>query len=131
VVVRPVEFRLGKSAREPFEKILVPGVHAERDLRLFPVAPEMPLPDQKSEEQSQSEGIHGRSGQIGLILFHCHVSYDTLQIKKCQSNLKKLEIKTKQNYFRIKNTMKDFSINKSTKRALSRQKQAIQRGIIV
>jgi hypothetical protein len=118
VVIGPVEFRLGKSAHEPLEKILVPGVHAESDLRLFPVAPEMPLPDEEPEEEPQSEGIHGRLGQIGLILFHCHVSYDTLWRKKCQSKLKKYEIKIKQNDSRIKNTMKDFSINKSTKWAI-------------
>jgi WD40 repeat protein len=42
----------GKPVREPVEDRLVPGVHAQRDLWLAAVSPEVAFPDQQAEQEA-------------------------------------------------------------------------------
>lgn len=52
MLVGTVEATSGERSLEPTEQRLVSHVHSERDLRLPPVASEMPLPHQQTDEDA-------------------------------------------------------------------------------
>ncbi len=66
LVVRPAAVMIGTvepTARirrpQPFERLLVAGVHPEGDLRLAPVTTEMALSDQQTDQEPSGEVIRG------------------------------------------------------------------------
>ena len=52
MVVGAVEARAGKARLQPAEQRLVADVHAQRDLRLLPVAAEVALADQDAHDEA-------------------------------------------------------------------------------
>ncbi len=57
VMVRAVEPASRIGSPEPFEGLLVADVHAQRDLWLTPIAPEMALADEQPDEESRREVV--------------------------------------------------------------------------
>ena len=53
VFIGAVEFGPGHEVGEPLEYIFVADVHTESDLRLFPISPEVPFPNQYPKDESQ------------------------------------------------------------------------------
>ena len=76
MVIGAVEPGAWYNSREPLEELLVAHVHPKGDLRLAPVAPEMPFAYQDSNQETLFELGHDRSSIRGG-LFHCQVSRGT------------------------------------------------------
>ena len=85
MVVRAVEAGAGDGIEEPVEEGFVPGVHAQGDVGLAAVAPEVALADEEAEEEAGGEGVgvgegwRDHSGECsgGGRMFHRHVPRGT------------------------------------------------------